>query len=73
KAKQQIKGQLAMSEENKNAYMLMMAKSLLDLNKLPNLNDIFKRIDAITSSQLQDLAIETLDVSQMSSLTYLPE
>ncbi len=73
KAKQQIKGQLAMSEENKNAYMLMMAKSLLDLNKLPNLNDIFKRIDAITSSQLQDLAIETLDISKMSTLTYLPE
>jgi predicted Zn-dependent peptidase len=73
KAKQQIKGQLAMSEENKNAYMLMMAKSMLDLNRIPDLNEIFKRIDAITATQLQYLAVETLDIAEMSSLTYLPE
>lgn len=73
KAKQQIKGQLAMSEENKNAYMLMMAKSQLDLNRIPDLTEIFNRIDALSASQLQDLANETLDISEMSSLTYLPE
>ncbi len=73
KAKQQIKGQLAMSEENKNAFMLMMAKGMLDMNKVPNINNMFKKIDEITSKQLQNLAIETLDIDQMSSLTYLPE
>lgn len=73
KAKQQIKGQLAMSEENKNAFMLMMAKNMLDINNVPNMNTMFKRIDALTSSQLQDLASETLDMEEMSSLTYLPE
>ena len=73
KAKQQIKGQLAMSEENKNAFMLMMAKSMLDLNKIPNINELFSRIDALTAPQLQELAIDTLNISEMSSLTYLPD
>ena len=73
KAKQQIKGQLAMSEENKNAFMLMMAKSMLDLNKIPDINELFARIDSLTATQLQTLAIDTLNISDMSSLTYLPE
>ena len=73
KAKQQIKGQLAMSEENKNAFMLMMAKSMLDMDKVSNINTMFKKIDELKASQLRDLAVETLDIDQMSSLTYLPE
>ena len=73
KAKQQIKGQLAMSEENKNTFMLMMAKSMLDVNKVPDINTMFKKIDKLKATQLQDLAVETLNIEQMSSLTYLPE
>ena len=73
KAKQQIKGQLAMSEENKNTFMLMMAKSMLDVNKVPDINTMFKKIDKFKATQLQDLAVETLNIEQMSSLTYLPE
>ena len=73
KAKNQIKGQMALSEENKNAIMLMMAKSQLDLNKFPDINSTFKKIDAITATQLQELAQQYFPVNQMSSLTYLPE
>jgi len=73
KAKQQVKGQLAMSEENNNAFMLMMAKSLLDLNKIPDLTQIFKKIDALTAEELQELAADTLDISKMSRLVYVPE
>ncbi len=73
KAKNQIKGQMALSEENKNAIMLMMAKSQLDLNKVPNINQVFERIDALTSTQIQELAKQYLPTDQMSSLIYLPE
>lgn len=73
KAKNQIKGQMALSEENKNAIMLMMAKSQLDLNKVPDINEVFKKIDAITSQQLQEMAENYLPADQMSSLAYLPE
>ena len=64
---------MALSEENKNAIMLMMAKSQLDLNKFPDINSTFKKIDAITATQLQELAQQYFPVNQMSSLTYLPE
>ncbi|MFY0600007.1 MAG: insulinase family protein [Cyclobacteriaceae bacterium] len=70
KAKQQIKGQLAMSEENNNAVMLMMAKSLLDLNRVPDLNQLFDKIDRVTAVELQELAISQFDFDKMSRLTY---
>lgn len=73
KAKNQIKGQMALSEENKNAIMLMMAKSQLDLNKVPDINEVFKKIDAITPGQIQEMAKDHLPADQMSSLVYLPE
>ncbi|MEQ8627370.1 pitrilysin family protein [Ekhidna sp.] len=73
KAKNQIKGQMALSEENRNAVMLMMAKSQLDLNKVPDINSVFDKIDKITATDIQDLAIRYLPTEEMSALTYLPE
>lgn len=72
KAKNQLKGQMALSEENKNAIMLMMAKSQLDLDTVPDINKIFAKIDQITAQQIQELATQYLPVEQMSSLAYLP-
>ena len=71
-AKNQIKGQLAMSEENYNSIMLMMGKSLLDLNRINSLDSIFNEIDQITASQLQELAQNTLKQEEMSILKYVP-
>lgn len=73
KAKNQIKGQMALSEENNNAIMLMMAKSLLDLEKIPDINSVFNKIDRITATDLQSLATQYLPVDEMSTLTYLPK
>lgn len=73
KAKQQLKGQLAMSEENNNAVMLMMAKSILDLDKVPDINELFDEIDHTTAEQLVELARKNFVVEEMSMLTFLPE
>lgn len=73
KAKNQIKGQMALSEENKNSIMLMMAKSMLDLNKIPDINYVFNRIDSIQKEDIQELAEQYLPIDQMSSLAYLPQ
>lgn len=71
-AKQQVKGQLAMSEENYNAMMLMMAKSTLDLGKIPAIDAIFDKIDEVTAEQLQDIANEAFEMGQMSTILYSP-
>lgn len=72
-AKQQLKGQMAMSEENYSGMMLMMAKSLLDLGEIIGLDVIFDKVDAITSDDLLRVAEEVLDWEKMSVLSYLPE
>ncbi|UXP31032.1 insulinase family protein [Reichenbachiella agarivorans] len=71
-AKDQIKGQLAISEENNQNYMLMMAKSILNYDKIESLESVFERIDEVTAEQLQQLAIEVLDMDNMCLLTYIP-
>ncbi len=71
--KDQLMGQLAMSEEGNQGYMLMMAKSILDLERVESLPDIFQQINDIKAEKLQELANEMFDESHMSSLTFLPE
>lgn len=71
--KEQLIGQLAMAEESNNSFMLMMAKSLLDINRVERLNDIFNDIKAVSASQLQALAQEAFVEDQFSSLTFVPE
>jgi predicted Zn-dependent peptidase len=68
--KEQLKGQLAMAEESNQGFMLMMAKSILDLGKVETLGQIFKEIDEITPTVLQDLSNEMFDNEVLSQLIY---
>lgn len=71
--KEQLMGQLAMAEESNQSFMLMMAKSVLDIGRVESLPDIFAEIRAVTAEQLQGLAQEMFDAAQMSYLTFMPE
>jgi len=73
KAKEQLVGQLAMAEENNASLMLMMGKSILDINKVHSLEGIIKNIRSISSEQLIDIANEALVEDQLSYLTFLPK
>ena len=68
--KDQLKGQLAMAEESKQGYMLMMAKSILDLGYVEPLGDIFREIDTIGAARLQGLATEMFAEEELSRLIY---
>lgn len=72
-AKEQLMGQLAMAEENNISLMLMMGKSILDKNKIEPLDEIFDKIKKTSSAELQDLANEMFDESQLSELIFLPK
>ncbi len=73
RAKQQLKGQAAICYESNINKMLSMGKSVLLRNKVDTLEDIYKRIDAITSSHLIEVANEVLDHKMLSMLTYKPK
>lgn len=71
--KQQLMGQLAMAEEGNLSFMLMMAKSLLDLGRIDSLEEIFAQINRVSAADLQDLASEIFVEDQFCYLTFLPE
>ena len=73
RTKQQLMGQLAMSEEGNMSFMLMMARSLLDINRIDSLEEIFEQIKIVKAKDLQDIANEMFVENQLSFLTLLPE
>lgn len=73
RAKQQIMGQLAMAEESNLSLMLMLGKSMLDLEKIETLKEIFEQVEAVSANQLMDIAGEMFAEDRLSKLTYLPE
>jgi predicted Zn-dependent peptidase len=72
-AKEQLMGQIAISEENNVNFMLMMGRSLIDSEKIEGLNEVFEKIRGISADDLRDLANKYLQEDQFSLLTFLPE
>ncbi len=71
-AKEQLIGQLAMSEENNAGLMLAMGKSMLDKGYIDSLENIFDKIRKVSASDLQEVAQEMFDEHTLSCLTYIP-
>lgn len=72
-AKEQIMGQIAMAEESNITFMMMMGRSILDLGKVPSLNELFSRIRNATADDLQEMANEVFDIEKMSYLRMEPK
>jgi predicted Zn-dependent peptidase len=72
KIKSQLKGQMAMAEESNLNFMLMMAKNLLDREKIETLEEIFEQINQVSATHLQALANDMLNVDQLSCLIFEP-
>ncbi|MEI6050416.1 MAG: pitrilysin family protein [Bacteroidota bacterium] len=70
KAKNQIKGYLARGYENHESLMLSLGKSLLIFNKIDTIEDICRKIDAITASELLETANDIFEPSKLSTLIY---
>lgn len=70
KARKQLIGQLAMSQENHEDLMLAIGKSMLVFNKVESLEDIYKKISEITASQLMEVANRILEPKNLSTLIY---
>jgi predicted Zn-dependent peptidase len=71
-AKDQIKGQLALSEENNLGIMLMMGRAVLEQDRVPALEELFDKIDQVTARSLQKVANEMFDEDKLSYLFMEP-
>jgi predicted Zn-dependent peptidase len=72
-AKEQLKGQLALAEENNLSLMLMMGRSVLDLGRVPALDEIYRTIDETSAKTLMKIAREIFDERNLSYLIMQPE
>ena len=72
-AKEQIKGQLAMSEENNQGLMIMMGRAVIDLNRVPSLEEVYEKINEVDAKNLQKIACEMFDEDKLSSLIIEPK
>lgn len=70
KAKKQIKGYLARGYENHENLMLSLGKSLLTFNRIDTIEETYSKIEAITSSNLIEIANEVFERSKLSTLIY---
>lgn len=71
RAKQQVKGNIALAQENNSALMLTMGKSLLLFNKIDPLSKVYAEMDRITAQQLLDVANQVFDCKHLSTLTLI--
>lgn len=72
RAKQQLKGQAAIFFDSNINKMLSMGKSILIHEKIDALEDIYKRIDAITPEDLIETANQVFEINKLSTLIYKP-
>jgi predicted Zn-dependent peptidase len=70
KAKKQMIGQLAIGAEHNENLMLTMGKSYMVFNKVDTLEEINRQIEAITATELMDVANYLLAEEKLSTLVY---
>ncbi len=70
RAKQQLIGQIAIGYDSNSNRAHYLGKQLLFFNKVNKLEDITKKIEAITSANIIETANELLDDKQLSTLVY---
>ncbi|HZY80285.1 MAG TPA: insulinase family protein, partial [Cyclobacteriaceae bacterium] len=71
-AKEQIMGNIAISEENNLNFMMSIARSVLDIGVITPLDEVFERIRNTSGQKLQQLANEMFVDDKMSFLLLEP-
>lgn len=72
KAKNKFIGQIALGEENRIGLIISMAKSLIDYQKIDDLETVFNKIRAVSAKDLDAIANDVLDEKNLSALTFYP-
>lgn len=72
RAKQQLTGQVAISFESNLTEMLSIGKSILLYDKVDTIEEINRKIEAVTAAEILEVANEIFDPAMLSMLTYKP-
>ncbi len=72
-AKNQLIGQLVLANEARSGLILHIGKGILKQGKANSIHETIRKIEAITASDILEVANEVLKLDQFSHLYYLPE
>ena len=70
KARNQVKGYLARGFEHHESLMLSMGKSLLVADRIDTLEELCKKIDNVSASEILEISNEVFEPSRLSMLIY---
>jgi predicted Zn-dependent peptidase len=70
RAKEQLKGHLALGMDSNSGLMQGLGKSMLSFNQIDTLQEMHQEIDKITSKQLLEMAATFMDRSSCSELIF---
>ena len=70
KAKNQINGYLARGYENYEGLMLSLGKSMIVFDRIEMPDEIYEKVDSVSSDELLEIACEMFDESRLSTLIY---
>ncbi len=70
KAKNQLIGQMAISQESNSSLMLGFAKTFLIFNKIDTFEEVANKIESLKASELRNIANEIFAEDQLSTLLY---
>ncbi len=71
-AKDKFIGQIALGEENRIGLLISMSKSLLDYGRVDSPEEIFAKINAVSDSQVLEIANEMFDPKELSVMIFNP-
>ncbi|NVO19222.1 MAG: insulinase family protein [Bacteroidetes bacterium] len=69
-AREQLKGQLAISMESNQNEMVSIGKSILVFDKVDTLEDIHSRLDKVTAGEILEVANHVFDPAKLSLLIF---
>ena len=70
KAKEQLKGHLALSLDSNSGIMLGLGKSLLLFDQIDSIHEIYAALDKLTVRELKEIAAIYFDKSKISELVF---
>lgn len=73
RAKHKFKGQIALAEESRMNMIIAEAKNIIDYGRTVTLEEVFTKIDLVSSATIQELANEFFDPKGLISLAFVPE
>jgi len=72
-AKKKFIGQISLAEENHLSVLIAFCKSILDHGKADTIEEIYRKIEAVSANDIITLSNELFEENNLSSLLFMPE